>query len=682
MPLGKRTDCGDAKYSGVDVPFTSNVVESLQGQLECGFDFITVPLVDPAFKRPAYTPGQIKMPYSWSDLLLVSAQYGSQIVGKVSPWIQPDAEDDNLRRDSQAALRQELEWATHLSLQACILDLPPSPSSANFAYIVNQVMHGLSGMAMWLRIPLMSGASSNSPSAHAQAQGKAQAASTGQEQDDSWERWNQVRCLSWHSAKVGVVLDVPAVLPPKEEIVRWYGEPVKALMLPTTVFLINKRGYPTLSKAHQELLLTFFSHGVQVILTGESQVVSISPASVKSEQEAPHTETPSTGQGDEQLAAGQTTDQTPAEAAAKAAAHPLRVYCEYLSYLFRKPPLPDGQEQLEVGYRDYLQAPLQPLQDNLEMQTYETFEKDLQKYTQYEEAVLAALLDRIPEDEAATRDIVLMVVGAGRGPLVRASLSAAQRAKRRLRIYAVEKNPNAIISLQNLIATEGWGDRVTLVPADMRSWAAPEQADILVSELLGSFGDNELSPECLDGAQSFLKPDGVSIPSSYTSYLQPITTAKLWNDVKVYNDLEHFETPYVVKLHRFTALAETQPVFTFEHPNRAAAIDNNRAARLCFDRTGRSAAVCHGFAGYFDACLYGKVHLSIHPPTHTPNMYSWFPIYFPLKEPVVLPAEAPIEVHLWRCGAHHKVWYEWALTSSTAITHIHNPNGRSYYVGL
>ena len=27
----------------------------------------------------------------------------------------------------------------------------------------------------------------------------------------------------------------------------------------------------------------------------------------------------------------------------------------------------------------------------------------------------------------------------------------------------------------------------------------------MVSELLGSFGDNELSPECLDGAQSFLK---------------------------------------------------------------------------------------------------------------------------------------------------------------------------------
>lgn len=39
----------------------------------------------------------------------------------------------------------------------------------------------------------------------------------------------------------------------------------------------------------------------------------------------------------------------------------------------------------------------------------------------------------------------------------------------------------------------------------MRIIDVPEKADILVSELLGSFGDNELSPECLDGAMRFLK---------------------------------------------------------------------------------------------------------------------------------------------------------------------------------
>jgi len=61
--------------------------------------------------------------------------------------------------------------------------------------------------------------------------------------------------------------------------------------------------------------------------------------------------------------------------------------------------------------------------------------------------------------------------------------------------------------------------QVTIVTADMRTWQSPEPADILVSELLGSFGDNELSPECLDGALRFLGPEGISIPTSYTRYL-------------------------------------------------------------------------------------------------------------------------------------------------------------------
>lgn len=39
-----------------------------------------------------------------------------------------------------------------------------------------------------------------------------------------------------------------------------------------------------------------------------------------------------------------------------------------------------------------------------------------------------------------------MVVGAGRGPLVRAALAAAEKADRQIRVYAVEKNPNAIVT--------------------------------------------------------------------------------------------------------------------------------------------------------------------------------------------------------------------------------------------
>ena len=41
---------------------------------------------------------------------------------------------------------------------------------------------------------------------------------------------------------------------------------------------------------------------------------------------------------------------------------------------------------------------------------------------------------------------VVLVLGAGRGPLVNAALRAARMAQRRIRVYAVEKNPNAVVT--------------------------------------------------------------------------------------------------------------------------------------------------------------------------------------------------------------------------------------------
>jgi protein arginine N-methyltransferase 5 len=64
----------------------------------------------------------------------------------------------------------------------------------------------------------------------------------------------------------------------------------------------------------------------------------------------------------------------------------LSAYQQYIRFLHRKQsPLTD-QEHFEAPYWDYLQAPLQPLMDNLESQTYETFERDPVKYREYERA--------------------------------------------------------------------------------------------------------------------------------------------------------------------------------------------------------------------------------------------------------------------------------------------------------
>lgn len=53
-------------------------------------------------------------------------------------------------------------------------------------------------------------------------------------------------------------------LPSPERMSRWLGEPLKAVLLPTCAFRPNKRGYPVLPPAHQELLAKLFAHNVQV----------------------------------------------------------------------------------------------------------------------------------------------------------------------------------------------------------------------------------------------------------------------------------------------------------------------------------------------------------------------------------------------------------------------------------
>lgn len=155
-----------------------------------------------------------------------------------------------------------------------------------------------------------------------------------------------------------------------------------------------------------------------------------------------------------------------------------------------------------------------------------------------------------------------------------------------------------------------WEDKVTVVSCDMREWDAPEKADIIVSELLGSFGDNELSPECLDNVLKFLQglhyiyciklhklhlqqsttecsfffmyvlDDGINIPQSYTSYIAPIQSSKLYNEVRQLRDkdkhpLTNFETPYVVHLQNKYDIASPLPLFTFIHPNRGLYINFN-----------------------------------------------------------------------------------------------------------
>ncbi|XP_071276320.1 protein arginine N-methyltransferase 5 isoform X3 [Agelaius tricolor] len=460
---------------------------------------------------------------------------------------------------------------------------------------------------------------------------------TGGDEENTWEWWHKFRTLLDYNKRVALALEIGPDLPSPAALARWLGEPVRAAFLPTRLFLTNKKGFPVLARGHQRLLGQLLKLDVQIIVQG-------SP---------------------------------------RHGGRPLAVYLQYLEHLGQHRPPPSAYEVYARGYEDYLQSPLQPLMDNLESQTYEVFEKDPIKYCQYQQAIFKCLQDRVPEGERETNVQVVMVLGAGRGPLVSAVLRAARQAGARVRLYAVEKNPNAVVTLENC-QWEEWGSQVSVVSRDMRGWAAPERADLVVSELLGSFGDNELSPECLDGARGCLKEDGVSIPQSYTSFLAPVSSSKLYNEVRGCREHDRhpeaqFETPYVVRLHNFHQVAAPLPCFTFQHPNPDPCPDNSRYTELSW--RVQVGTVLHGFAGYFETRLYGDVTLSIRPETHSPGLFSWFPIFFPIKQPVPVRAGQEVSVAFWRVATPTKVWYEWAVTSP-ACSALHNPTGRSYTIGL
>ncbi len=234
----------------------------------------------------------------------------------------------------------------------------------------------------------------------------------------------------------------------------------------------------------------------------------------------------------------------------------------------------------------------------------------------------------VPEGEKNSAELVVMVVGAGRGPLVRAVLNASKNIVRKMKIVIVEKNPNAINVLEAMLRDMWSNENIELIFNDMRQADYKGNVDILVSELLGSFGDNELSPECLDGVQNFLKPTGVSIPCNSISYLRPIMTKRTNSNIirsydkKLESNVSPLEVSWQTYLASVFYIDDCVETFTFEHPNRSEKIDNSRHKVLSF--SSRKDCLLTGFAGYFTSKLYKDIEISIHPLTHTQSMRSWY----------------------------------------------------------
>jgi type II protein arginine methyltransferase len=543
-----------------------------------GYDFITVPAT-------TATTSQRRTDMT----LLESKWWRTSVVGTIPSCDDMSSSSSSNRANSyESIFTAALEWSLHMNLPALLI--PPLPTQlsevvlyAN-ALLSSIAQTSLRDLQIWIPVTLTA---ATDPSSMLQY---------------------LYRCLDYHPSihTVLTLEPVPKPLPSSLYLIDLLRcvhlcigsgiPPLVALGLPKDVFLTNKRGFPTLSRLHQTvvaLLLRRVGRSIKVLIaTPQPSPTAVSPLTPEQHGRTgvlPHYQY----------------------------LQHLRTSKEEITTVLDHDP----KTSMERSYLDALQSPLQPLADHLEFHTYEIFEQDPVKYVQYRTAMHRAMRDYCAtqsSNTATTIPYIVLVVGAGRGPLVTACIQAYQQLQAestqpqlQLNLFAVEKNPSALLYLQSKFDTVALQAQspgnlyVRVVASDLRYIKAGDlfassslspstvpKANLVVSELLGSFGCNELSPECLDALlyeTDVCGPETISIPHRYVSHITPIASMKLYQQVKqqalyplaldgttqqVVGWCKAVETPYVVRPHAASQIHPTQECWSFVH-DPASRVDNS-----------------------------------------------------------------------------------------------------------
>jgi len=669
--------------------FHQKVVDLYKRHLQEREEWVEKRGLTPAQRANQSLPGPVVPTLTNKDTSLFPNNYGASTVAYSSPWIDLCSPDPIVSSISRQVLNIEIAYANFCGARGIIIPGPRQDESGKgvnlYARAIQEAFRVAPRVNLIIHMPMY-----REPGLEEKTETLSSIFGKSNHVDDnaakeidiftSWDSWHTIRSVCEYSTRLSLALRIPRRVPEKDLQERWFAEPLHYLSIGPNVFQKNQAGHPTLSRNHQDLINRYMrlKNHPWLILSD----VGPQPESLARSSDAMAIDFPSLADASEIL---KTQKQSP-----------LNPYVSYMRFLERQQaPYSAMETPALVSFQDWLQSPLQPLSDNLESATYEMFEGDPVKYDQYELAIAEAMSEwkslNKPTSSAtpknpSSRELIVTVAGAGRGPLVSRVLRAAESTGTAIQLWALEKNQNAYVYLlrQNELV---WNNRVTVVKTDMRAWEGPRikgeediitKVDILVTELLGSFGDNELSPECLDGIQHHItRPHGISIPDSYTAHLSPISTPRLFADIssRAGSDSTAFETPWVVRLFAMDFVSQKVPghprfqqAWEFAHPVEVSREDdfaaehgmgpkfttvgggsmagssgtNDHNARHChLTFVCRTRGVIHGLAGFFESVLYapqtpGKepVEISILPDQidrKSKDMISWFPIFFPLK---------------------------------------------------
>lgn len=227
--------------------------------------------------------------------------------------------------------------------------------------------------------------------------------------------------------------------------------------------------------------------------------------------------------------------------------------------------------------------------------------------------------------EAAIKEVVrpgMIVVDLGTGTGVLALWALQAGAKM---VYGIDVNEKPLKRAKKRIAEAGFVKKFEVFNALSYDVELPEKVDIIISEILGNLADNEDIVRILNDARlRFLKPKGIMLPASTQTYLVPVCSKKLHNQVQnkdiksisgTYNfekligqrrDGHPFNLYYDAIIPRSTHLAKPQSVCAFNFDG-----SDNPEYRVMLHFPIVRDGLFTGFKGYFTAHLSKSVSLNI-----------------------------------------------------------------------
>jgi protein arginine N-methyltransferase 5 len=86
---------------------------------------------------------------------------------------------------------------------------------------------------------------------------------------DPWDWWDRFRSNSNTEKRLNLALVLDGDVPDQQRLKRWLGEPIKCLVIATSLFLVNKKGYPVLPRSVQTTVKAFLPLRVQFVIEGQ-----------------------------------------------------------------------------------------------------------------------------------------------------------------------------------------------------------------------------------------------------------------------------------------------------------------------------------------------------------------------------------------------------------------------------